>query len=147
MGCGDAQIAQALVPKGYTVHSFDLTSTNALVTVANTASVPLPNQSTDVCIFSLSLMATDYELSLFEAFRILKPNRLLKIIEVRSRLPFPSKFAEMVSSIGFVLEYTDVVGDYFVAFDFVKKDDVQSAIKTLRHAPGDVLVPSLYKKR
>ncbi|KAG5506742.1 hypothetical protein GH5_05956 [Leishmania sp. Ghana 2012 LV757] len=147
MGCGEAQIAAALKPKGYTVHSFDFFALSSLVTVADTSAVPLADSSVDVCIFSLSLMATDYTTSLFEAFRILKPKRLLKIIEVRSRVPFPRKFAELVEEIGFDLDYSDVAGDYFVAFDFIKKDGQAAANTQLRHAPGDVLVPSLYKKR
>lgn len=147
MGCGAAQIAAALQPKGYTVHSFDFFALNDRVTVADTTKTPLESNSVDVCVFSLSLMSTDYEKCLFEAFRILKPKRLLKIIEVRSRVPFPRKFAELVEDIGFELDYTDVAGDYFVAFDFIKKDGQANPNTQLRHQPGDVLVPSLYKKR
>ncbi|CAG9573118.1 conserved hypothetical protein [Leishmania major strain Friedlin] len=147
MGCGEAQIAAALKPKGYTVHSFDFFALNSLVTVADTTKVPLADNHVDVCVFSLSLMATDYVKSLFEAFRVLKPKRLLKIIEVRSRVPFPRKFAELVEDIGFDVDYSDVAGDYFVAFDFIKKDGQAAANTQLRHEPGDVLVPSLYKKR
>lgn len=147
MGCGDAQIAAALQPKGYKAHSFDFCALNELVTVANSSKVPLPDNSIDVCIFSLSLMATDYELSLFEAFRILKPNRLLKIVEVRSRIPFPRKFAELVESMGFTSEYEDLAGDYFVAFDFLKLEKRAAPNRNLPHSPGDVLMPSLYKKR
>lgn len=147
MGCGDAQIAAALSARSYKVHSFDFCALNSHVTVANTSDVPLPDGSIDVCVFSLSLMATDYERSLFEAFRILKPNRLLKVVEVRSRIPSPRKFAELVEAIGFVTEYQDVVGEYFVAFDFLKKADQPEANRTLPHRPGDVLVPSRYKKR
>ncbi|KAG5479969.1 hypothetical protein LSCM1_06388 [Leishmania martiniquensis] len=147
MGCGEAQIAAALTPKGYTVHSFDFFALSPLVTVADTTKVPLADKSVDVCVFSLSLMATDYIKSLFEAFRILKPKRLLKIVEVRSRVPFPRKFAELIEDIGFDVDYSDVAGDYFVAFDFLKKDGQTAANTQLRHEPGDVLVPSLYKKR
>ncbi|GET88107.1 hypothetical protein, conserved [Leishmania tarentolae] len=147
MGCGEAQIAASLKPKGYTVHSFDFFALNSLVTVADTTKVPLADNHVDVCVFSLSLMATDYVKSLFEAFRILKPKRLLKIIEVRSRVPFPRKFAELVEGIGFEVDYSDVAGDYFVAFDFIKKDGQATANTQLCHEPGDVLVPSLYKKR
>eukprot|EP00796_Vickermania_ingenoplastis_P012941 gene12941-8797_t len=148
MGCGEAQIAATLKPKGYTVHSFDLCALNEHVTVADAVDVPLESNSVDVCIFSLSLMATDYERSLFEAFRILKPHRLLKIVEVRSRMPFPARFAEMVASIGFTTEFQDVVGDYFVAFDFFKRDGAKEPRTTaLAHPPGEVLLPSMYKKR
>ncbi|CCW59816.1 unnamed protein product, partial [Phytomonas sp. EM1] len=146
MGCGEAAIAAALGPRGYTVHSFDLVALNERVTVADLAAVPLEGNSVDVCIFSLSLMSTDYEKGLFEAFRILKPNRLLKVVEVRSRIPSAKKFAEMVESIGFTLDYQDVVGDYFVAFDFLKNNQ-EDANPNLAHPPGEVLLPSLYKKR
>lgn len=148
MGCGDAQIAAKLSPLGYTVHSFDFCALNPRVTEADTTAVPLGDGSVDVCVFSLSLMATDYQRSLFEAFRILKPHRLLKIVEVRSRIPFPNRFAEMVCSIGFSLEHSDVAGDYFVAFDFTKKEGVAAPNTTsLAHPPEEVLLPSVYKKR
>ncbi|ORC89041.1 putative methyltransferase [Trypanosoma theileri] len=147
MGCGDAQIAQALKPKGYTVHSFDFCAVNPHVTVANAAKVPLENDSVDICIFSLSLMSTDYEKCLLEAFRVLKPGRLLKIVEVRSRIPHPRRFAELVEEIGFTLDYHDAVGDYFVAYDFLKRTGQTEANKEFRYDPQEVLVASLYKKR
>ncbi|CAJ16052.1 ribosomal RNA-processing protein 8, putative [Trypanosoma equiperdum] len=147
MGCGDAQVAQALCPKGYTVHSFDLHAMNEYVTVANIAHVPLEKKSVDICIFSLSLMSTDYIKCLYEAFRILKPKRLLKIVEVRSRVPHPRRFAELVEGIGFTLDYHDTVGDYFVAYDFIKLDGQESANQHPKYDPQEVLVPSLYKKR
>ncbi|KAH9601223.1 Ribosomal RNA processing protein 8 [Trypanosoma melophagium] len=147
MGCGDAQIAQALKPKGYTVHSFDFCAVNPHVTVANAAKVPLENDSVDICVFSLSLMSTDYEKCLLEAFRVLKPGRLLKIVEVRSRIPHPRRFAELVEDIGFTLDYHDAVGDYFVAYDFLKRAGQTEANKELRYNPQEVLVASLYKKR
>ena len=146
MGCGDAQIAKALKPHGYTVHSFDFCAVDDHVTIANTASVPLPSQSVDICIFSLSLMATDYFDSLLEAYRILKPKRLLKIIEVRSRIPHSHRFAELVCGIGFTLDWSDVVGDYFVAFDLLRNDG-EHPNSTPQHNPGDVLFPCMYKKR
>lgn len=148
MGCGEAQIAEALLPHGYTVHSFDLYALNDRVTVADTSKVPLEDSSVDVCVFSLSLMATDYEKSVLEALRILKPKGLLKIIEVRSRIPSPQRFGECIASMGCVLEGQEVVGDYFVAFDFTKQDRGTSAPPTsFSHPPGRVLLPSMYKKR
>ena len=146
MGCGDAQVAAALKPHGYTVHSFDFCAANEHVTVASSSQVPLERSTVDVCVFSLSLMATDYYDSLLEAHRILKPKRLLKIIEVRSRIPHPQAFAEMVESIGFVCDWYDVAGDYFVAFDFIRNDAPEAHAQPY-HNPGDVLLPSLYKKR
>jgi ribosomal RNA-processing protein 8 len=146
MGCGDAQVAAALRPAGYTVHSFDFCAANDLVTVASSTAVPLERASVDVCVFSLSLMATDFFDSLLEAHRILKPKRLLKVIEVRSRIPHPQSFAELVEGIGFSCDWCDVAGDYFVAFDFIRNDAPEANIQPY-HNPGDVLLPSLYKKR
>nr|CCC89299.1 unnamed protein product [Trypanosoma congolense IL3000] len=147
MGCGDALIAQTLKPKGYTVHSFDLHAVNEHVTVANIARVPLEKNSVDICVFSLSLMSTDYIKCLYEAFRILKPKRLLKIVEVRSRVPNPGRFAKLVENIGFSLDFHDTVGDYFVAYDFIKVGGQSHPNREQIYDPQEVLVPSLYKKR
>jgi ribosomal RNA-processing protein 8 len=152
MGCGDAQIAKALTPKGYKVHSFDFCPPKdapELVVVADSAHVPLENSSVEICVFSLSLMATDYFDSLLEAFRVLKPKRLLKIVEVRSRIPNPNAFAALVEGIGFTCDWFDVTGDYFIAFDFIKNEGGAHAEANTQptHHPGDVLLPSLYKKR
>ncbi|RNF23174.1 putative methyltransferase [Trypanosoma conorhini] len=147
MGCGDAQVAQAMRPKGYTVHSFDFCAVNEYVTVANATSVPLDDNSVDICIFSLSLMSTDYVECLYEAFRVLKPKRLLKIVEVRSRIPHPKRFSELVENIGFDLDYHDTVGDYFVAYDFLKREGQTKANRGVKYDPQEVLVASLYKKR
>lgn len=147
LGCGEAQIAEALLPFGYTVHSFDLCAINERVTVADSSKVPLPDASVDVCVFSLSLMATDYEKSVLEALRILKPKGLLKIIEVRSRIPSPQRFSECIESMGCSSEGYDVVGDYFAAFDFTKKEKGSLMSSNFAHPPGEVLLPSLYKKR
>lgn len=147
MGCGDAHIAAALVPMGYKVHAFDFCAVNSYVTVASSTQVPLADKSVDVCIFSLSLMATDYFDSLVEAFRVLKPGRLLKIVEVRSRVPHPNALAELVERIGFTCDWFDVAGDYFIAFDFMKRADQEHPNKNPAHHPADVLLSSLYKKR
>lgn len=147
MGCGDATIAAALKPKQYTVHSFDFCAVNENVTIADSSNVPLEANTVDICIFSLSLMATDYFQNLLEAYRILKPKRLLKIVEVRSRIPNPNMFAELVEGIGFTCDWYDVAGDYFIAFDFLKNDGEKGPNTRPRYAPGDVLLPSLYKKR
>lgn len=150
MGCGDAQIAKALQPKGYKVHSFDFCAPREapeLVVVADSSHVPLESASVDICVFSLSLMATDYFDNLLEAYRVLKPKRLLKIVEVRSRIPNPNAFAALVEGIGFTCDWFDVAGDYFIAFDFLKNDGERGANTEPTHHPGDVLLPSLYKKR
>ena len=70
LGCGEAQIAQSLVPKGFRqVWSFDLAKANAYVTVCNIRTVPLKSRSLDVVVFCLALMGTDFHDFLLEANR------------------------------------------------------------------------------
>lgn len=150
MGAGDAQIARALTdtnqPRQYKVHSFDLCSSCELVTACDMAHTPLADNSIEICIFSLSLMATDWLMYIAEAHRILKPKRLLKIVEVRSRLPNPRRFAEVIEGVGFTLDWYDVVGSYFVAFDFIRNEESAPNMEPV-HYPADVLQPCLYKRR
>ena len=84
LGCGDAALAKALVPKGYNVLSYDLVSTDAwVVEVDMCARLPLPGsedggesggygQIVDVVVCSLSLMNTNWLHSIREARRVLK---------------------------------------------------------------------------
>ena len=83
LGCGDAALARALVPKGLTVLSFDLVSENASVIEADTCSkIPLPGgesvedddaQIVDIVVCALSLMSTNWVGCIREAWRILRP--------------------------------------------------------------------------
>ncbi len=99
-GCGDAKLAEKLVAfrsksntkkgKGQTcpfkVHSFDLVSNgNKLITPCDMSNVPLKNGSVDVGVFVLALMGTNIADFIREAHRVLTPDGLLKIAEVRSR--------------------------------------------------------------
>lgn len=82
MGCGEARLSATL---SNTVHSFDLVAANERVTACNMAAVPLPDASVDIVVFCLSLMGTNLNDFLREAHRILRPNGIIKIVEVRSR--------------------------------------------------------------
>lgn len=87
LGCGDAALARALLPRNLVVLSFDLVSDGAYVTEADICSrVPLPGsepQSTettqgeaqivDVVVCALSLMNTNWPTCIREAWRILRP--------------------------------------------------------------------------
>lgn len=137
MGCGDAVIAQRLAAVarkqaaagtatgvGVKVLSFDLCKTeqNApwLTAACNMSSVPVEDNSVDVVVFCLSLMGTDWIDFIREAQRILRPGKLMKIVEVRSRLPYEQKFVELVEALGFKCDFYDTVEGYFVVFDFLK---------------------------
>ena len=96
LGCGDAALAQALIPKSINVISFDLISTNPFVTATDICdTLPLPgsegtssdantsgderdssaagSQIVDVVVCSLSLMSTNWIKCIREACRILRP--------------------------------------------------------------------------
>lgn len=87
LGCGDAAIARALIPKGINVLSFDLVSNNPYVVEVDICqTLPLPGSEgnegatsdgeahiVDVVVFSLSLMSTNWPQSIREAWRVLKP--------------------------------------------------------------------------
>lgn len=83
IGCGDAALARALVPKGYCVLSFDLVSDGAYILEADVCQrIPLPGvedsaddhqgQIVDVCICALSLMSLDWINCIREAWRVLR---------------------------------------------------------------------------
>lgn len=82
LGCGDAALARALVPKGLNVLSFDLVSDGNFVIEADTcAKIPLPGTEedsednghiVDVVVCALSLMGTNWPICIREAWRILR---------------------------------------------------------------------------
>lgn len=87
LGCGDAALAKALIPRGLNVLSYDLVSDDEYVIEADVFDrIPLPGsegngrektigsaQVVDVVVCSLSLMGTNWPMCLREAWRILKP--------------------------------------------------------------------------
>lgn len=80
LGCGDATLAQELVPRGFTVLSYDLVSANPYITAVDICErLPLPGaedkdegQVVDVVVCSLSLMSTNWLNCIREAKRVLK---------------------------------------------------------------------------
>jgi ribosomal RNA-processing protein 8 len=97
LGCGDAQLSQALSTPSppakaaatkvlnLKIHSFDLAAPSPLITVADISAVPLPDASVDVVIFCLALMGTNWIDFVEEAWRILRWKGECWIGEVGSR--------------------------------------------------------------
>lgn len=85
IGCGSFPLIAEKV-KDATVHSFDLVSLDERVVVANATNIPLRDESVDVVVYSLSLMATDINLQIAEGCRLLKKGGSMFIAEVTSRL-------------------------------------------------------------
>lgn len=147
MGCGDAAISKAMRETN-TVRSFDFCATNEHVTVADMANVPLEDEAADVVIFSLSLMSTNFVDFLYEAHRVCKANKLVKIVEVRSRMPDPERFAMLVESIGFRLDWWGIADGYFCLFDFVRLEGQPNRTPfSPDFDPCSLLTPCLYKRR
>lgn len=89
LGCGDAELHDALGKDNITVHSFDLYAAKPHVVAADIAdlSAHLDDASVDVAVFCLALMGTDYAKALSEAARVTKPGGFVYVVEVRSRFP------------------------------------------------------------
>ncbi|KAF9055073.1 hypothetical protein BDZ89DRAFT_1003711 [Hymenopellis radicata] len=163
LGCGDAALGRALLPKGLVVLSFDLISTNPFVIEADICNkLPLPGsepdensmdeveaQIVDVVVCALSLMGTNWPTCIREAWRVLRTGGELKIAEVASRFVNLKQFTSLVSSIGFRLSSKDDSNSHFTMFEFKK---VARSRKTQADwanilEKGNLLKPCEYKRR
>lgn len=159
LGCGDASLAKALVPKGFIALSYDLVSDGEFVVEADICDrIPLPGsedeekngaQVVDVAVCALSLMSTNWVGCIREAWRILKPQGELKIAEVTSRFTDMEAFTSVISSAGFRLRSKDESNTHFTLFEFTK---VARKLKSNKEwetliARGSTLKPCEYKRR
>ncbi|KAI0265153.1 methyltransferase-domain-containing protein [Gloeopeniophorella convolvens] len=167
LGCGDAALARALIPKGYAVLSFDLVSDGAFITEADIfGHLPLPGSEDDgdddgskpgqghgqvvhVVVCALSLMGTNWPNCLREAWRILRPGGELKIAEVASRFTDVHQFHSLVKSFGFRHRSTDDSNTHFTLFEFQKVGRKSRSEKEWRKilAKSEILKPCEYKRR
>lgn len=122
-GCGDARLAESVPNK---VHSFDLVSRKPVVTACNIAKVPLADASVDIAVYCLALMGTSVREFLLEAHRVLKPNGVLQVAEVKSRFETESLggiqgFVDKMAQLGFdSRKKPDANNKMFALFEFVK---------------------------
>ena len=144
MGCGDARLAAEL-GKRHDVRSFDLVATAPGVIACNIERTPLKNGECDVVVFCLALMGPSLWRFVGEAFRVLKPGGLLKVVEVRSRFEDASidEFVAGCRSAGFdLVKPYDASNRMFVAFDFQKSKRRPSSTD-----PAFAFRACVYKKR
>jgi len=97
LGCGDAALARALIPKGHTVMSFDLAADHAFVIEADIFDrLPLPGSEVDsdgggessqghaqivnVVVCALGLMGTNWPNCIRESWRILRPKYVSSLV-------------------------------------------------------------------
>jgi ribosomal RNA-processing protein 8 len=163
LGCGDAALARALLPKGMVVLSFDLVSDGGFVVEADICGkLPLPGSEgteneksegeahvVDVVVCALSLMGTNWLTCIREAWRILKPDGELKIAEVASRFTDIEEFAALINTVGFKLKSKDESNSHFTLFEFKKMPRKAKHEKEWAKivAKGSLLKPCEYKRR
>lgn len=123
------------------MHSLDLIASNSDVIACDMAHTNLKTKSANVAVFCLSLMGVNLRDFLAEANRVLKPNGLLMIAEVKSRFEKVDDFVNNVQSCGFKMSNKDVKGEYFYFFNFKKTED------SPKKGAAFSLKPCLYKKR
>lgn len=108
------------------MHSFDLVSRKPIVTACNIAHVPLPDASIDIAVYCLALMGTSVREFIVEVYRVLKPNGVLQVAEVKSRFETASLggvagFVDKMHALGFDLRTKDDEHNkMFALFEFVK---------------------------
>ncbi|TFY80820.1 hypothetical protein EWM64_g3198 [Hericium alpestre] len=134
LGCGEAALARALVPKGFTVLSFDLVSDGSFIIEADIfGRLPLPGaedgdddeetaegvgQVVDVVVCALSLMGTNWPNCIREAWRILRPGYAAKLTishPSRALMHFLSgelKIAEVASRFKDKDEFTSLISSF-----------------------------------
>jgi superfamily II DNA or RNA helicase len=101
-GCGEAKLTEA-VSDWHTVYSFDHVAVNDNVIACDMAHVPLEDGALDVAIFSLSLMGANFTDYIREAYRALKLDGQLHIIEATSRFTDRDQFVNGLEPFGFAV--------------------------------------------
>lgn len=154
MGCGEAELALKLSEKNFSrrktqfeVHSFDMNKANERITVADIKNVPLPDESCHVVVFCLALMGTNLADFINEGIRILKPNGLVWIAEIKSRFEGNdyATFVNNLKNMGLYHRTTDDSNKMFVKFEFVKLSHKLANARNKN--PEIMLKPCIYKRR
>jgi ribosomal RNA-processing protein 8 len=144
LGCGEAYLARQLDQK---VYSFDLVNINEYITQCDLKNIPLEDDNVDIAIFCLSLMGNNFIDFIVEAKRILKPNGLLIVCEITSRIVSSERFVSVFKQLGFVLSKQNDIKNYFTLFVFRLCNKIKDKLDREGMNSFDILKPCLYKKR
>ncbi|CAA93580.1 rRNA methyltransferase Rrp8 [Schizosaccharomyces pombe] len=145
LGCGEAKIASTFrKSRSLQVHSFDLVAPNEHVVACDIANVPMADETVDIAVFCLSLMGTNWQSFLKEAYRILKVGGLLWVAEIKSRFSDKSGevFAKELPKLGFETKSIQLQNKMFTLFEF-KKVPVHGKCEEL----PPILSACIYKRR
>jgi len=180
-GCGDAKLAEKLLKirdegrskkgggksmkknkqgtsnQSFNVHSFDLVANgNPHITPCDMANVALKNGTVDIAVFVLALMGTNIADFIREAHRVLTPDGILKIAEVRSRFEqstssadgkkksddsILNEFLDVMKQLGFRTKQKDRSNKMFILLEFEKTGKRPSKVATFSAKP------CIYKRR
>lgn len=151
LGCGEGKLELEIKKHDpeRVVYSYDIGKIADHVIQADIANLPLENETLDVAIFSLSLMSTNFLDMLLEANKKLKPNGLLFVAEVSSRLEI-NKFVGLLKMTGFEKKKIGQIETFFYIMIFQKVEEVdKKKAKKLKKSinPSEYLTPCMYKKR
>jgi hypothetical protein len=101
-GCGEAKLAETVSDR-HTVYSFDHVAIHESVVACDLAHVPLDDETLDVAIFSLSLMGANFVDYLRDAYRTLKLDGQLHILEATERFGDRNAFVKGLEALGFAI--------------------------------------------
>jgi len=118
-GCGEAELSKLIRNK---VYSFDHVAINPSVIACDMANTGVKEEILDVAVFSLSLMGTNWQDYIKEAFRLLRNGGLLKIAEPASAWE-QNNYTELkkgITSAGFELLGEPRLSSKFIYVDAAK---------------------------
>lgn len=118
-GCGEAELSKLIRNK---VYSFDHVAINPSVIACDMSNTGMKEEILDVAVFSLSLMGTNWQDYIKEAFRLLRNGGLLKIAEPSSGWE-ENNYAELkkgIASAGFELLGEPRLSSKFIYIDGAK---------------------------
>jgi len=118
-GCGEAELSKLIRNK---VYSFDHVAINPSVIACDMSNTGMKEEILDVAVFSLSLMGTNWQDYIKEAFRLLRNGGLLKIAETSSGWE-ENNYAELkkgITSAGFELLGEPRLSSKFIYIDAAK---------------------------
>lgn len=145
VGCGSEPLLKKKLPSKANVVSFDIVSAHEDVIEANMQHLPIEDNSIDVAVYSLSLMAKNLGQIILEARRILKIGGSMLIVEVTSRFEGRERgFVERLEKVGLRKKSMSALkpNEYFTFFHFTKEDS-----KNNYSHPNIQLKPCVYKAR
>ena len=120
-GCGKAHLYNELSNK-HQIYSFDHVAVNEHVTACDFSHTPLDPETLDSAVFSLSFMGSNITDYVKEAFRVMKVDGRIHIIEATSRFKNLDNFINTLEKMGFEMVQAKPMSDRFTHIMAIKSD-------------------------